>query len=99
MSRLRFASLFVALASSSLAAGCVARVHPATVTVARADVVVAPPPAVVVESHPYVVYEGERTYWVDGRWYRRTSRGWVYYRSEPAVLYRYRASGRLYVRR
>ena len=40
-----------------------------------------------IEAYPYVVYEGTPTYYVDGRWYRRTERGWGYYRSEPQPLY------------
>ena len=40
-----------------------------------------------VEGAPYVVYEGAPTYYVQGRWYRRTSRGWGYYRTEPQPLY------------
>ena len=40
-----------------------------------------------VEAHPYVVYQGTPTYYVQGRWYRRTARGWAYYRTEPQPLY------------
>lgn len=40
-----------------------------------------------IEASPYVVYNGTPTYYVQGRWYRRTSRGWGYYRTEPQTLY------------
>lgn len=40
-----------------------------------------------VEAQPYVVYQGTPTYYVQGRWYRRTPRGWAYYRTEPQYLY------------
>ena len=43
-----------------------------------------PPPQ--IETYPVVVYEGSPHYYVNGRWYRRTPRGWAYYRSEPAPL-------------
>jgi hypothetical protein len=46
-------------------------------------------PANIV-AQPYVVYEGARTYYVNGRWYRNTPRGWGYYRNEPAPLVRRR---------
>lgn len=47
------------------------------------------PPA-DIEAQSYVVYEGAPTYYVNGRWYRHTHRGWGYYRSEPAPLVRRR---------
>jgi len=46
---------------------------------------VTPPPS--VESYPYVVYNGQPTYYVQGRWYRRhQSGGWVVYNTEPGYL-------------
>ncbi|CAN5682394.1 hypothetical protein BH09MYX1_BH09MYX1_19790 [soil metagenome] len=49
------------------------------------DVVYTQPP-VSVEAYPYVVYNGQPTYYVEGRWYRRGGSGWVVYNSEPGYL-------------
>jgi hypothetical protein len=49
-------------------------------------------PVVDIESHPRVYYRGSYAYYVDGRWYAPSRRGWVYYRSEPRDLVRYRSS-------
>jgi hypothetical protein len=39
-----------------------------------------------IETQPYVEYEGAPAYYVNGRWYRHTFRGWGYYRTEPTLL-------------
>jgi hypothetical protein len=44
------------------------------------------PPPVQIETYPAVIYAGTPHYYVGGRWYRRTPRGWGYYRKEPAPL-------------
>jgi hypothetical protein len=44
-----------------------------------------------VERYPSYYYEGRTVYLIDNRWYYRQPAGrWVYYRSEPPVLYRQR---------
>jgi len=96
---LRLPALALAVLAASATAGCVARVQPApAVVVASSDVEYVPPPPIVVESHPYVIYRGAPVYWVEGRWYRRTSHGWVYYRTEPPALVRYRYRAHVHVR-
>jgi len=46
-----------------------------------------------VEVYPSYYYEGRTVYLIDGRWYYRHPTGsWVYYRTEPPVLYRQRIS-------
>ncbi len=86
---MRFVSIPIVIALVAATPACTARVQPATVTAETVEYeYVAPPPD--IESRPYVVYEGAPTYYVEGRWYRRTPRGWGYYRSEPAPLVRQR---------
>jgi hypothetical protein len=49
-------------------------------------------PVVEYDTYPHTVYEGRTVYWVHDRWgYPRDGR-WVYYRSEPAPLARYRTT-------
>jgi hypothetical protein len=43
-----------------------------------------------IQAQPYVVYEGAPNYYMNGRWYRYTQRGWGYYRTEPLPLTRRR---------
>ncbi len=43
-----------------------------------------------VEVAPQYSYEGRTVYYVNDRWYARDRGNWVYYRSEPDTLYRYR---------
>lgn len=82
-------SALTALASAGLLLGCYAT---ATTGTAPPGALVAPddyvyedaPPQ--IETYPVVVYEGAPHYYVNGRWYRRTPRGWAYYRTEPAHL-------------
>ena len=50
---------------------------------------VAYPPANYA-AYPSYVYDGATVYYIDGRWYRHHHGRWVFYRSEPADLYRYR---------
>lgn len=67
-------------------AGVGAGVGPQPVEVTASDEYVyeqAPPQ---VETYPAVVYEGSPHYYVNGRWYRKTPRGWAYYRREPVHL-------------
>ena len=95
----RFA-LLGGLAAFSLlgATGCYARVraHPTVVATYQEPVYEEPvvyvqsAPVVDIESHPRVYYRGSYVYYVDGRWYAPSRRGWVYYRSEPRDLVRYR---------
>jgi hypothetical protein len=40
--------------------------------------------------YPHTYYDGQVTYYVDGRWYTRRGRDWVYFRDEPPELYEYR---------
>jgi hypothetical protein len=75
------------------ASGCAAEVV--------AEPVYFPPPAFLVSATP-VYFEGHPTFFYNERWYFRTPAGWAFYRSEPAYLYKYRAShakpANLYVR-
>lgn len=57
--------------------------------------VVAEAPPAYVETYPSYYYDGRTVYWVDGRWYTRERGHWVYYRREPAELYRYRTTVRV----
>jgi hypothetical protein len=77
-------STLIALSASGCYAGVEARGPVATY-----DVVAVPPP-VRVETYPYVVYDGAPYYYVEGRWYRHSGSGWVYYRNEPPYLARRR---------
>jgi hypothetical protein len=81
-------SILSARASAGLLLGCYATAATGTASgaqVAPDDYVYedAPPQ---IETYPVVVYEGAPHYYVNGRWYRRTPRGWAYYRSEPPHL-------------
>lgn len=44
-----------------------------------------------IEAYPSTYYDGHVVYWVGDRWYAHRNGVWVYYRSEPPHLYRYRA--------
>lgn len=44
-------------------------------------------------AYPTYAYDGANVYFIDGRWYRHDRGRWVYYRSEPSELYRYRTRG------
>ncbi|WP_437287461.1 hypothetical protein [Sorangium sp. So ce406] len=98
-SRLAVLAALVAIALLG-ATGCAAEVHtraaaPATVTYEEVTVyeepvvhVAAAP--VQIETYPRVYYRGTYVYYVDGRWYYPSRRGWVYYRDEPRALVHYR---------
>ena len=44
-----------------------------------------------IGTYPNVVYEGHPTYYYGNRWWYRGGDGrWLYYRNEPAALYRRR---------
>lgn len=100
--KLRGFALLGVLAAISLsgATGCVARVHgrahyrPAVVTyqepVYEEPVVYVSTVPVDIESHPRVYYRGSYVYYVDGRWYAPSRRGWSYYSSEPRALVSHR---------
>jgi len=77
--------LCIAVAASAF--GCSATVTPlpGDYPVAYADTV---PPGITAYPHTY--YAGGNVYYVRGRWYRSTSRGWVYYRHTPPELRGYR---------
>src|SRR3954454_4367227 len=45
------------------------------------------PPVANVEVYPHEYYDGRVVYLVNDRWYYREGPHWVYYRSEPPVLY------------
>lgn len=57
----------------------------------EADYVAVASPPVHYDVYPHTYYEGSEVYYIDGRWYRDDGHRWVYYRREPAELYRYRA--------
>lgn len=71
--------------------GCTATFTPEPVTVTyqepvvRAEVV---PPDIY--AYPRVYYGGTYVYFVEGRWYAPSPRGWVVYRQEPRELSRHR---------
>jgi hypothetical protein len=43
-------------------------------------------------SYPSVYYRGYPAYYVRSSWYYQSPRGWVVFRSEPSVLYRFRVN-------
>ncbi|MGC4087868.1 MAG: hypothetical protein QM756_08225 [Polyangiaceae bacterium] len=78
-----FNSGLVLLLAGLASSGCYAHAG------ARGYVVAESAPA-YVETYPSYYYEGRTVYLVDGRWYTRDHGRWMYYRSEPRELYRYR---------
>src|SRR5688572_29296828 len=82
----------VSLAAGSLLVGCTG----STTASARVgvlygyDVVYVDPPPTYVYQYTPVYYHSYPAYWVDGRWYYRSPRGWVVFRQEPTVLRGYR---------
>ncbi|MDB4995517.1 MAG: hypothetical protein JWM74_2949 [Myxococcaceae bacterium] len=89
-----------ALALGALAVGCTTRVQPAGVvtTSGEVDDYVYDDPGPNITSYPVYVYEGVPHYYVNGHWYRRTPRGWVYYRNESAHFGQHRPDSRGYER-
>jgi hypothetical protein len=74
------------------ATGCYATVQPEPIYAGPSDVyVTAGVVPTDIYAYPRVRYGGTYVYYVDGRWYRPTARGWVYYRREPVELGRYRS--------
>jgi hypothetical protein len=69
--------------------GCFGALGPAYV-----DVAYVPPN---YNTYPSYVYDGANVYLIDGRWYRQDRGHWVYYRSEPRELYRYRTRSHIVV--
>jgi hypothetical protein len=49
-----------------------------------------------IGAYPSTYYDGHVVYWVDDRWYAQRDGLWVYYRSEPFELRRYRSRFRSY---
>jgi hypothetical protein len=47
-------------------------------------------PPVAIETYPHTYYDGQEAYLVGDRWYVHNGGGWVFYRTEPDYLYRYR---------
>jgi hypothetical protein len=96
MPKLSFVSFVsCAVASTGLVLGCYATVSPEPAPVVATgpgpavvydDEVVDAPPPPQIETYPTVVYAGAPHYYVEGRWYRQTPRGWGYYKREPAHL-------------
>jgi hypothetical protein len=70
--------------------GCYATVSPVPGPGYEEDDVVYGEPPSGVETYPVVVYAGAPHYYVGGRWYRRSPRGWGYYRHEPDHLAKHR---------
>ncbi|HWZ88785.1 MAG TPA: hypothetical protein VNW92_08040 [Polyangiaceae bacterium] len=68
----------------ALASGCYAE---ADAEPAYVDATVAP---VDVDVAPQYYYDGRTVYYVNDHWYARDHGRWVYYRSEPEPLARYR---------
>jgi hypothetical protein len=84
-----FGTIAVLAALAALPA-CAVRVRPPIVggyATFYADTV-----PVDIYAYPHVWYEGGYTYLVGDRWFYPTASGWVILRSEPAPLFRYRAS-------
>lgn len=86
------AGLAVLAAAALLGAiGCTATFTPEPVAVAyEAPVVQAEVVPYDIYRHPRVYYGGTYVYFVDGRWYYPTARGWMMYREEPRELRRQR---------
>jgi hypothetical protein len=99
---MRIRNIVLASAAVALGAGCTGRVYAGPPNVQAQTFVAAPaqddgavvyvaePPVVDVESYPMAFYGGFNVYYVDGRWYQRSPRGWAYYRDEPSELGRQR---------
>jgi hypothetical protein len=49
-------------------------------------------PVVEYRAYPHTVYEGRTVYLLDNRWGYPSGDRWVYYRTEPRPLARYRTS-------
>lgn len=103
--RNRGSMLFRQTLRSRLAAAVVGGAALASVTGCAATVTARPArtavlydyPVVYVDRAPVRVYErrsvhfhGRPAYLIDGRWYYRSNRGWLYFRDEPAELRRAR---------
>ena len=91
--RTRLAAAVVCAGALASVTGCAATV---TARPARTAVLYDYPvvyvdeaPARVYERHS-VHYHGRPAYLVDGRWYYRSDRGWLYFSDEPAELRRAR---------
>jgi hypothetical protein len=85
-----FATTFV-LASG--ASACVVRAEPPVVggyAAVYADDEV--PASVDIDVYPHVWFDGSYAYYVNDRWYYRSSGRWVRMREEPPALARYRAT-------
>jgi len=84
-----------------IAVGCTASVYPEDAAYVDegypVEYVQAPPPA--IETYPRVYYRGGYHYNVNGRWYRSTPRGWMYYRSAPPQLQQPYVQPRPYIER
>ncbi len=78
------AAALAVLACVGLTPGCYAH---ASMDAEYAEPAYIPP---TVEVYPHYVYEGRTVYLIDDHWYTRHRGRWVYYRSEPEVLYRHR---------
>ncbi len=74
------ALLALVLAVPAFSTGCMARVMAEPVSSVAFD----------VSTTPYVVYEGQQTYWDGNSWYFRRNDRWHTYRQEPAELRRRR---------
>jgi hypothetical protein len=93
--RTRLAVTLVCLGALASVTGCAATV---TATPARTAVLYDYPVEYVeaapvrVYERPRVDYRGRPAYLVDGRWYYRSDRGWLYFRDEPGELKRARVT-------
>ena len=101
-------ALLLAGAVSSLTAGCYVHAraggppppaYQVNAAAAPADDIAYEAPPASVETYPSVVYEGQPHYYVNGRWYVHTQRGWGYRRQEPPQLAQHRPAPRQEPRR
>ena len=105
-------SASLAGAMSTLAVGCYAtastggpppppayQVTAAPVQAPPADDIAYEAPPAQIETYPSVMFEGQLHYYVNGRWFLRTQRGWGYRRQEPPQLAQHRPRPRQEPRR
>ena len=83
-------ALFALLGALALLPACAATVEPEPPVYGGYATVYTTSVPEDIYARPYVYYAGRPAYYVQGRWYTESPRGWVYYRSAPPELERHR---------
>lgn len=86
--RIRSSIALFAIASSLV--GCAGSTSAQVGVMYGYDVVYVDPPPAYIYGYTPVYYRSYPAYWVDGRWYYYSPRGWVVFRQEPPALRNYR---------